>query len=52
MPFGGRIPRQKGFDGETFPVMRKDGGKARARLMGEEYGLHTPGTGDPVVRMV
>ena len=43
---------QKGFDGETFPVLRKDGKKARAQLMGDEYGLHTPGTGDPVVRMV
>lgn len=43
---------QKGFDGETFPVLRKDGVKARARLMGDEYGLNTTGTGDPVVRMV
>ena len=43
---------QKAFDGKTFPVLRKNGSKARACLMGDEYGLHTAGTGDPVVRIV
>ena len=43
---------QKDFDGMTFPVLRRDGTKARAMLMGDEYGLNTGGTGDPVVRMV
>ena len=40
------------YDGKTFPALRRDGTKARAMLMGEEYGLWTPGTGDPVVKMV
>lgn len=40
---------QPDFDGRSFPVLRRDGTKARATLRGEEYGLWTPGTGDPVV---
>lgn len=45
--------RQKDYDGKTFPVLlRMDGSKARAMLMGDEYGLWTTGTGDPVVKIV
>ncbi|HMN55602.1 MAG TPA: hypothetical protein PKE15_00010 [Ottowia sp.] len=40
---------QKEYDGKSFPVLRRDGSKARATLRGDEYGLWTPGTGDPVV---
>ena len=43
---------QRVYDGKTFPIMRKNGTKARAMLVGDKYGLHTSGTGDPVVRMV
>lgn len=43
---------QKNYDGKTFPVVRRDGTRARARLMGDEYDLWGPGTGDPVVKMV
>lgn len=43
---------QEEFDGKTFPVLRRNGAKARAMLMGDEYGLGTSGTGDPVVKMV
>lgn len=43
---------QKGYDGKSFPVLRADGSRARAQLAGDEYGLWTPGTGDPVVRMI
>ena len=40
---------QKHYDGKSFPVLRRDGSKARATLRGDEYGLWTPGTGDPIV---
>ena len=40
---------QKEFDGETFPVIKSNGTRGRARLMGDEYGLWTSGTGDMVV---
>lgn len=43
---------QRKYDGKTFPVIRQDGTKARAMLMGAEYGLWTTGTGDPVVKMI
>ena len=43
---------QQEYDGKTFPVIRPDGTRARAMLMGDEYGLWTPGTGDPVVKMI
>ena len=43
---------QKRFDGDVFPVIRRDGSRARARLMGDAYGLHTSGTGDMVVAIV
>ena len=42
---------QKEYDGKSFPVLRRDGSKARATLRGDEYGLWTPGTGDPVVAL-
>ena len=45
------IDAQGEYDGLTFPVLRRDGSTARATLRGEEYGLHTTGTGDPVVSM-
>lgn len=51
---------QKAYDGRTFPVLlipsyghrlgwNGKPRKARARLRGDLYGLHTPGTGDMVV---
>ena len=42
---------QREFDGKSFPVLRRDGSKARATLRGELYGLWTSGTGDPVVAL-
>lgn len=48
---------QNEYNGKTFPVLRVDqfgrvGGKCRARLMGDAYGLHTSGTGDMIVKIV
>lgn len=44
---------QKAFDGETFPVLRASNDKpARAKLRGDLYGLHTAGTGEPIVSIV
>jgi hypothetical protein len=40
---------QHNFDGDSFPVRRRDGSKARATLLGDLYGLGTTGTADPVV---
>lgn len=38
------------YDGETFPVIyARSRRRARATLRGDLYGLHTPGTGNPVV---
>jgi len=42
---------QRDYDGESFPVLRRDGSKARATLRGDLYGLGTSGTGDPVVAL-
>lgn len=42
---------QREYDGKTFPVIRRDGSKARATLRGDLYGLHTSGTGDPTVAL-
>lgn len=42
---------QRAFDGKSFPIIKADGTKGRAKLMGEEYGLNTAGTGDMVVRI-
>ena len=42
---------QKHFDGRSFPVLRMDGTRTRATLRGDEYGLHTSGTGDMVVSL-
>lgn len=41
---------QKSYDGRTFPAIREDGVRIRVRLDGDAYGLHTAGTGDPVVK--
>ena len=45
---------QVAFDisGISFTVLRRDGSKAKAILAGDEYGLHSTGTGDPVVRII
>ena len=45
---------QRSWDGRTFMARRLDGrGRwVRVRLRGDLYGLHTPGTGDPVVTAV
>jgi hypothetical protein len=43
---------QKDYDGKTFPILRRDKSKARAKLLGDEYGLWTGGTGDMVVAIV
>ncbi len=55
---------QKDYDGKTFPVVIDNTNspytiwdtaltrRARARLMGDLYGLHTTGTGVPVVKIV
>ena len=42
---------QREYDGMTFPVRRDDGSTAPAVLCGDAYGLHTGGTGDPVVSL-
>ncbi len=36
--------------GRSFMALRTDGSKVRVRLDGDAYGLHTPGTGDMVVK--
>lgn len=43
---------QREYDGKTFPIIKRGGEKGRARLMGDEYGLGTPGTGEIVVKIV
>lgn len=45
---------QRGWNdaGASFPVIRRDGSKARAVIRGELYGLDTPGTGDTVVAII
>jgi hypothetical protein len=40
---------QKSFDGKTFPAIFR-GEKIRVKLIGDDYGLHTSGTGDMIVR--
>ena len=42
---------QKSFDGKTFPAICR-GKKIRVKLIGDDYGLHTSGTGDIIVRCV
>ena len=39
---------QRSWDGRTFNALRLDGRKVRVKLRGDLYGLHTPGTGDPI----
>ena len=43
---------QHDYDGKTFPVLKTNGKSGRAKLMGELYGLNTPGTGDMIVKIV
>jgi hypothetical protein len=42
---------QRDYDGKTFPAINKQTGrKIRVRLIGDYYGLYSPGTGDMIVR--
>jgi len=43
---------QKHFDGKSFPIITESGRKGRGRLMGDEYGLYSYGTGNPVVKVI
>jgi hypothetical protein len=47
---------QEAYDGKTFfALVRHASGlyrKARVRLVGDDYGLHTGGTGDMIVRPI
>ena len=55
---------QRSYDGKTFPILlirpygkRSPGDsetprRARGKLRGDLYGLHTPGTGDMVVSII
>lgn len=43
---------QKGNDGKTTIAVLRDGSRMRVKLVGDDYGLHTSGTGDMVVRPV
>jgi len=36
----------------AFPALNRRGKQIMVRLDGDAYGLHTPGTGDPVVREI
>jgi hypothetical protein len=41
---------QRGYDGKTFKALLPNGKWMRVKLVGDDYGLNTPGTGDMVVR--
>ena len=41
---------QKGWDGRTFLALLEDGRWMRVRLVGDDYGLYTAGTGEIIVR--
>lgn len=43
---------QKGNDGKTTIALLRDGTRMRVKLVGDDYGLHTTGTGDMTVRPV
>jgi len=43
---------QGAYDGKTFMARLAAGRSVRVRLNGDDYGLHTSGTGDVVVRRV
>lgn len=43
---------QKEYDGKKFKALLPDGKWMQVKLVGKDYGLHTPGTGDMVVRPV
>jgi hypothetical protein len=42
---------QRDYDGRTFPAIHKQTGrKIRVKLIGDDYGLNSSGTGDMIVR--
>lgn len=43
---------QKEWDGRTFKAVLPHGDMVRVKLVGDDYGLFTSGTGDMVVRFV
>lgn len=43
---------QKEYDGKTFKALLPDGTWMRVKLIGDDYGLHTGGTGDMFVRPI
>ena len=43
---------QKYNDGKTTIALLPDGTRMRVRLIGDDYGLYTSGTGDMIVRPV
>lgn len=43
---------QKYYDGMEITVIDHMGDEVPAILRGDLYGLHTPGTGDPVVELI
>lgn len=52
---------QKDYDGKTFPILKPASPysrcgppykRGRGMLMGDEYGLHTTGTGDMIIKVV
>ena len=50
-----RIPQeiaanQHSYDGKTFKALLPDGKWMRVKLVGDDYGLNTSGTGDIIVR--
>lgn len=42
--------KQNEYDGKTFKALLPDGRWMRVKLVGDDYGLNTPGTGDIIVR--
>ena len=43
---------QKGNDGKTTVALLRDGRRMRVKLVGDDYGLWTTGTGDTIVRPI
>jgi hypothetical protein len=43
---------QREYDGKTFVAVADNGRRIRVRLVGDDYGLNTSGTGDVIVRPV
>lgn len=45
------VDNQESFDGKTFPaIVVSSGKKVRVKLIGDDYDLFGPGTGDMCVR--